>query len=122
MHPNHSQLYYGSNLGTFRDPSPNLVLDSYYPEMDSGVQNVQNVQSSESSKLSWDSIQVCVKAILYKYHYIKHCLLQFPSSRSRSQLSMTTTSSQESFSALLQANQKLEKEKLILEAKLGALE
>jgi hypothetical protein len=55
MHPNHN-LYHGSNLGsTFRDPSPNLVLDSYYPEIDDS-----GIHSSEGSRLSWDSMQVKV--------------------------------------------------------------
>jgi hypothetical protein len=65
MLPNH---YHNSNIARFRDPSPNLSLSSYYPEIDdSGVHN------SENSRLSWDSMQVlkvfslyiCILIIIY---------------------------------------------------------
>jgi hypothetical protein len=120
MHLNHN-LYYASNLGRFRDPSPNPILDSdsYYPEIhDIGI------HSSESSRLSWDSNQVKVYFSFTHEYDIKLTTQQnqISSSHSGSRLSTTTTSSQESFLALLQANQKLEQEKTILEAKLGALE
>ena len=61
MHPNHA-LHYGSNLGQFREPSPNVVLESYCPEVDYEIPHGLN--SEGSSKLSslpnhsWDSIHV----------------------------------------------------------------
>lgn len=125
MHPNHD-LYHGSNMSNlsgYRDLSPNLVLGSYYPEIDDS--GGHSSESSERSRLAWE-VKVCF-SFIYK-HYIKQYALstsqqsQFSSSRSRSRLSTTTESSQENYSALLQANQKLEREKLVLEAKLGALE
>lgn len=50
MNLNHA--LYGTNLSRFRDPSPNLVIDSYYPIDESGG------HSSESSRSTWDSIPV----------------------------------------------------------------
>jgi hypothetical protein len=74
MHPEYN-LYHGSNLSTFRDPSPNLVLGSYYPEInDSGVHSSESSER-HGSRLAWDSFEVKVCfSFIYK-HYIKHYLL-----------------------------------------------
>lgn len=78
MLPNHS-LYHESNLGRFRDPSPNMVLDSYYPDIvDSGV----HTSSGESSRLSWGSVQVflffSINIILSFIYYLAESISILP--------------------------------------------
>jgi hypothetical protein len=121
MDLNHA-LYQASNLGRFKEPSPGLLVDSYYPQVkDYGIPSSESRCSSLVNH-SWDSFEVKVCFSLYIIFVLTTRQSQIPSSRSRSHHSTTTASSQEEYLALLQSHQKIEQEKLILEGKLNALE